>query len=68
MKLTNEEWEELCTLKNAINEYPAAVHYEKMERFAKLMVKSLEGKGDLLNGVPHQQVAHAPRQTPTNAL
>ena len=50
--MSEEEWQELCTLKNAINEYPASVHYEKMARFTKLLVKSLEGKGDLVNGVP----------------
>lgn len=46
MNLTQEEWKELTDLKKAINEYPAAVHYEKMERFTVLMVKSLDGKGD----------------------
>jgi hypothetical protein len=46
MDLTTEEWQELCVLKNAINYDPATVHYEKMERFTELMVKSLEGKGD----------------------
>lgn len=46
MELTKEEWKELTDLKNAINEYPASVHYEKMERFAVLMVKSLDGKSD----------------------
>jgi hypothetical protein len=46
MNLNKEEWEELLILKKAINDYPASVHYEKMERFATLMVKSLEGKGE----------------------
>lgn len=46
MELTKEEWKELTDLKKAINEYPASVHYEKMERFAILMVKSLDGKSD----------------------
>lgn len=46
MELTKEEWKELTDLKRAINEYPASVHYEKMERFAILMVKSLDGKSD----------------------
>lgn len=46
MDLTNEEWNELCALKNAINYDPASVHYEKMERFTELMVRTLEGKGD----------------------
>ena len=41
MTLTQEEWKELKDLKRAINEYPASVHWEKMERFGYLMVKSL---------------------------
>ena len=68
MDMTAEEWEELCALKNAINDYPASVHYEKMERFAELMVKTLEGKADLINGVPVKQVAHHSCQLPPNAL
>lgn len=44
--LTIEEWNELVALKNAINYDPASVHYEKMERFTELMVRTLEGKGD----------------------
>lgn len=43
--LSNEEWEELVVLKNAINYDPASVHYEKMERFADLMVRSLKERG-----------------------
>jgi hypothetical protein len=46
MELTKEEWDELFALKNAINEYPASVHWDKMERFGYLMVKSLDGKSD----------------------
>lgn len=45
-ELTAEEFEELVVLKKAINDNPASVHYEKMERFAELMVRSLDGKGD----------------------
>jgi hypothetical protein len=44
--LTEDEWNELVALKNAINDNPASVHFEKMERFTELMVRSLEGKGD----------------------
>jgi len=40
-ELTKEEHHELNLLKNAIKENPASVHYEKMERFADLMVRSL---------------------------
>lgn len=45
--LTQEEWNELVALKNAINYDPASVHYQKMEKFTELMVRSLEGKGDI---------------------
>jgi len=44
--LTNDEWNELVALKDAINDNPATVHPEKMELFTALLVKSLEGKGD----------------------
>jgi len=44
--LTDDEFEELKVLLKAINENPASVHYKKMERFAELMVRSLDGKGD----------------------
>jgi len=52
--LTTEEWNELVALKDAINYDPASVHFEKMERFTELMVRSLEGKGD---AVPVSEVA-----------
>ena len=44
--LTTEEWNELVALKDAINYNPSSVHYQKMERFTELMVRTLEGKGD----------------------
>ncbi len=44
--LTKEEWDELVALKNAINDNPATVHPEKMEKFTELLVRSLEGKCD----------------------
>jgi len=44
--LTKEEWDELVALKEAITYYPQAVSAEKMEKFAELMVRTLEGKGD----------------------
>jgi len=46
LELTNEEFEELDALRKAINQHPASVHWDKMERFGYLMVKSLAGKGD----------------------
>jgi len=45
--LTTEEWNELVALKDAINTNPASVSYEKMEKFTELMVRSLEGKGNM---------------------
>jgi hypothetical protein len=44
--LTKEEWDELVALKDAITYYPQSVSAEKMEKFAELMVRSLEGKCD----------------------
>jgi hypothetical protein len=44
--LTKEEWNELVALKEAITYRPASVSAEKMEKFAELMVRSLEGKCD----------------------
>jgi hypothetical protein len=46
MKLSNEEWDELISLKDAINYNPASVHYEKMERFTELLVKDWKDKFD----------------------
>jgi hypothetical protein len=44
--LSDAEWNELLALKNAINYDPASVHYEKMEKFTELFVRSIAGKGD----------------------
>jgi hypothetical protein len=41
-KLTQEEWDELVALKNAINYSPASVHPDRQERFTYLFVKSLK--------------------------
>jgi hypothetical protein len=43
--LTDEEYQEMIALKNAINEQPQSVHYEKMEEFAEYLVRSLKEKG-----------------------
>jgi hypothetical protein len=40
LKLSDEELVELNALKNAINNYPASVHPDKMERFTQLLVRS----------------------------
>jgi len=42
--LTEEEWNDLVALKEAITYRPASVSAQKMEKFAELMVRSLEGK------------------------
>ena len=49
--LSNDEWNELVALKDAINNNPATVHPDKMELFTALLVKSLEGKGDVIKGI-----------------
>jgi hypothetical protein len=46
-ELTKEEWNELVALKEAINYDPHTVTPDKMELFTELMVRSLEGKGDV---------------------
>jgi hypothetical protein len=45
--LTQEEWNELIALKDAITYAPQTVSAHKMEKFADLMVRSLEGKGNM---------------------
>lgn len=44
--LSKEEWDELIALKDAISYAPQTVSAEKMEKFAELMVRTLEGKCD----------------------
>jgi len=44
--LSKEEWDGLVALKEAITYSPQTVSAEKMEKFAELMVRSLEGKYD----------------------
>lgn len=39
-QLSDEELIELNALKTAINNYPASVHPNKMERFTQLLVRS----------------------------
>lgn len=43
--LTQEEWDELVALKNAINYNPASVTVEKMELFTELLVRSFKENG-----------------------
>lgn len=44
--LSDEDWHEMNSLRKAISQYPATVVPEKMEKFTKLFVKSLEGACD----------------------
>jgi hypothetical protein len=44
--LSTDEWNELVALKDAITYAPQTVSAQKMEKFAELMVRTLEGKGD----------------------
>lgn len=46
MKLSQEEWDELVSIKNAINYSPSSVVPDEMERFTELFVKSIEGRGN----------------------
>lgn len=48
--LSESEWKELCALKKAIDDYPAAVVAQQMERFTELFVRTLHGKGDTMRG------------------
>ena len=41
--LTVDEWNELNALRQAINEGPAAVHPNKMEKFTELLIRSQHG-------------------------
>ena len=42
--LSEDEWNELLALKDAITYAPHSVSAHKMEKFTELMVRSLEGK------------------------
>lgn len=46
--LSQEEWQELFSLKKAIDDNPASVATIQMERFTELFVRSLHGKGDTI--------------------
>ncbi len=51
--LSQEEWKELCSLKEAIDGYPASMATPQMERFTELLVRSLHGKGDTMREASH---------------
>jgi len=44
-KLTDDEWQEMIALRDAINTNPATVHPEKMEQFTKYLVRSMREMG-----------------------
>jgi hypothetical protein len=44
-KLSDNEWNEMEALKNAINNRPQSVVPEKMEEFTAYLVRSLREKG-----------------------
>lgn len=46
--LSDDEWKELCALKQAIDDAPATVVASRMERFTELFVRTLHGKGDTM--------------------
>jgi hypothetical protein len=45
-KLTDTEYNEMVALKNAINQYPPAVHPDKQEQFTEYLVRSLKELGN----------------------
>jgi len=44
--LTDDEWNEMTALKDAINTNPATVHPEKMAQFTEYLVRSLKELGN----------------------
>lgn len=44
--LTEQEWDELLHLKDAISYNPAAVTPEKQELFTQLLIRSFEYRGE----------------------
>ena len=44
-KLTDDEWNEMAALKDAINQAPQAVHPDKMEAFTEYLVRSMREMG-----------------------
>jgi len=45
--MTQTEWDELVQLRKEMNESLMALDAATQEKFVELLVKSLEGKGDL---------------------
>lgn len=39
--ISDAEWHEMNAIRKAINDHPASVHPEKMERFSQLFVQTL---------------------------
>lgn len=44
-KLTDDEWQEMIALRNAINTNPATVHPEEMAQFTEYLVRSMREMG-----------------------
>lgn len=44
IKITQEEWKELFSLKELINDNPAVLHSSELEKFTELYVKTLPRK------------------------
>lgn len=44
-ELTDEEWNEMVALKNAINERPESVNPEEMEQFTEYLVRTMRQMG-----------------------
>jgi hypothetical protein len=44
--LSEEEWNEVQALREAISEAPSTVAPSKMEKFTELFARSLQGKGN----------------------
>lgn len=44
-KLTDDEWNEMSALKDAINQLPQSVHPDKMEEFTAYLVRSMKEMG-----------------------
>ncbi len=59
--MTDEEFEEMSALRAAITDNPAAVHPDKQERFAELLVRSWPATGD---GKPYTEGRFAPFADP----
>ena len=63
MGISDEEWYELNALKQAINFNPASVHWDKMEKFTELLVKSWYAESTDTPHIPTSQNDHINSRT-----